>query len=139
MTLGASGSLSSCCWSSRSAPDRLDSPAVQARFQIVVSGEASDADDLSAGSGFIAGALGHAGEGRAHLAADAEHDDVAADAPHHLDQARCWLTQKFFDVLDAFDAVDCHVCGQCYRTKILVAMTCGYRRLGGKMIADSKG
>ena len=82
------------------ALDRLDTCLIERAADGRV-GEARHADDALLGRG----PLGHAGERRAHLAGDAENEDVAVDGGEVCDQLRRRLRHKVFERRDALEAV----------------------------------
>src|SRR6476661_6931179 len=62
--------------------------------------EAGDPDDAAGCACGLAGALRHAGEGWAHLASDAEDDDVALETAHHVDERGRGPAELRFEVGD---------------------------------------
>ena len=89
------------------ALDRLDTPGGQLFFHTGF-GKAGDANDFFVGCG----AFGHAGEGRAHLAADTEHDDIAVEGGEIGDERVVGCCHILFERVDTVEAVRkcvCHV------------------------------
>ena len=61
-------------------------------------GEARDADDAPRAASQVGGAARHARQRRAHLAAHAEHDDVAVEARERLDDLLGRLAEQRLEV-----------------------------------------
>ena len=86
------------------AADRVDTLGLEAGFQRGVR-EAGHADDPAADTGGVRGTPDHAGQRRAHLAADAEHHDGARGAGQCVHQFRRGAAHRLLqrgDVLETF-------------------------------------
>ena len=99
-TFGTSGSARPAARSSRSQA-MVSTPCASSFSLQAGLAEAGDADDALAGRG----ALGHAGQRRPHLAADAENEDVAIDRGEIVDQGLRRRGHKIFQRVDARESV----------------------------------
>ena len=99
ITSGASGRR--CTWSacSTSHADGLNSPAGQA-FAQRWGRESGDTDHAARRPSGFGCPNSHSRERRPHLAAHAQHDDVAGQPSHGLDHPRCRFAQQALELLD---------------------------------------
>ncbi len=84
------------------AGDGFDAGVVEFALEFLF-GEARNPDDFAFDPCFVHAAAGELGEGRAHLAADAQEDDVAVEFFHEGDEFGGGAGQEFFELLLRFD------------------------------------